>query len=172
MKVFPADELDSYINQVWSSSTLSVQLTEACGQDGGVIHNYIGQNSGGNLVFSESGAAKFQFAKPSTFTVYTNEIKASPLPPDELTKCLAGQVARDLGAALVRTVLLANPALDACMVNQFYVNTPIQKYAQLFHQFGVGNRAYAFGYDDTCDQSSFITVDDPTAVDIAISGTQ
>jgi hypothetical protein len=172
MGVFPADQLDTYINGVWSSSTLSVGVTAACGQDGGIIHRYVGQNSGGNLVFREGGAPKFQFPKPTTLTVYRNEIAASTLPFGELTACLARAVAAKLGGALVRTVLVANPNLDACMPNQFYLNAPVTKYAQLFHQFGIGNLAYAFGYDDTCDQSSFITVDNPTAVNIAISATQ
>jgi len=144
----------------------------SCGQDGGIIHKYIGQNSGGNLVFSESSVAKFQFPQPTTVTVYRNEIAAFPLPPDDLTACLARVVAAKLGGALVRTVLPANPNLDACIPDKFYKNAPITKYAQLFHQLGVDGLAYTFGYDDTCDQSSFITVDNPTAVDIAISGTQ
>jgi len=70
----------------------------------------------------------------------------------------------------VRTDVLGSNSLDACVVGQFYVQSPVQKYAQLFHQLSIGNLAYAFGYDDTCEQSSFITVDDPTKVDIQISG--
>jgi hypothetical protein len=172
MGIFPADQLDSYITGVWSSSTLLVDVTAACGQDGGMIHRYVGQNSGGNLVFSEGGVHKFQFPNPPTLAVYRNEIEASPLPSDALTACLARVVAAKLGGALVRSVLLANPILDACRPNQFYLNAPVTKYAQLFHQFGIGNFASAFGYDDTCDQSSFITVDNPTAVNIAISAMQ
>jgi hypothetical protein len=137
-----------------------------------MIHRFVGQNSGGNLVFSEGGVPKFQFPIPPTVTVYRNEIAAFPLPSDELTACLSRVVAAKLGGSLARTVLLANPNLDACMPNQFYLNAPVTKYAQLFHQFGIGNLAYAFGYDDTCDQSSFITVDNPTAVNIAISAMQ
>jgi len=170
--VFPATELDTYIGQVWNSSTLSLAAAAACKQDGGILHKYIGQASGGNLVFSENGVAKFQFSKPSTLNVYKNELHPSPPPPDVLTKCLAGVVAAKLGGALVRTDVLGSNSLDACMVSQFYVQSPVQKYAQLFHQFGVNNLAYSFGYDDTCEQSSFITVDDPTEVDIAIAATQ
>jgi hypothetical protein len=168
--VFPATELDTYIGQVWNSSTLSLAVEASCKQDGGKLHKYIGKNSGGNLVFSENGVAKFQFSKPSTLTVYRNELQASPLPPDELTACLARVVAAKLGGALVRTDVLGSNSLDACVVGQFYVQSPVQKYAQLFHQFGVDKKAYSFGYDDTCEQSSFITVDSPTEVDIAISG--
>jgi hypothetical protein len=170
MGVFPANELDSYISSVWGASTLMVSATASCLQDGGLLHTFVGQNISGNMVFSSTTAAGFQFPLPSTLTVYMNQIAPSPVPTDPLTMCLSGVVAAKLGGALVRTVVLANPNLDACMVNQFYLNAPVQKYAQLFHQFGVGNLAYSFGYDDTCSQSSYITVDDPTAVDITISG--
>jgi hypothetical protein len=86
------------------------------------------------------------------------------------TMCLAKGVAAKLGGAFVRTNLLVNSNLDACQVHQFYVNNPIQNYAQLFHQFGINGLAYSFGYDDTCSQSSYITVDSPTAVSIGIAG--
>jgi hypothetical protein len=169
--IFPADALDSYINSVWTSGT-PIRVTAVSMLDGSILHSYIGLGSGNQMIFSENGVAKFQFTKPSTLTVYQNELKPSPPPPDELTKNLAGVVAAKLGGALVRTVVLANPDLDACMTSQFYLNTPVQKYAQFFHQVGINNLAYAYGYDDTCSQSSFILVDAPTAVDITITGTR
>jgi hypothetical protein len=89
MGTFPVNHLDNYISAVWSSSTLSVGAASSCGQDGGILHKYIGQASGGNLVFSEGGVPKFQFSKPSSLIAYANELHASPQPPDELTKCLS-----------------------------------------------------------------------------------
>jgi len=83
-------------------------VMHSCGQDGGKVHNFIGQQSAGNLVFSESGAPKFQFPKPDPLTVYRNELAALPVSPDELTKCLARGVAAKLGGAFVRTNLLVN----------------------------------------------------------------
>jgi hypothetical protein len=70
----------------------------------------------------------------------------------------------------MRTVLLVNPNLMACQVSQFYVNDPVNRYAKLWHQYAWLNLAYAFGYDDTCSQSSFQSVGDPTAVTIHIIG--
>jgi hypothetical protein len=170
MGVFPATELQSYIDAVWTfyaSHTMTVM--HSCGQDGGIVHSYTGQQSAGNLIFSENGIAKFQFPKPNTLTVYRNEIAPSPLPSDPLTLCLARGVAAKLGGAFVRTNLLVSSNLDACRVSQFYVNDPITKYAQIFHQFGLYGLAYSFGYDDTCEQSSYITVQNPTAVSISIA---
>jgi hypothetical protein len=170
MGTFPVNHLDNYISAVWSSSTLSVGAASSCGQDGGILHKYIGQASGGNLVFSEGGVPKFQFSKPSSLIAYANELHASPQPPDELTKCLSEAVATKLAGALMRTAVLGSTSFEACVKSQFYVTSPVHKYAKLFHQFGFDNKAYAYGFDDSCDQSSFITVDSPTEVDIQISG--
>ncbi len=170
MGVFPANQLQSYIDSVWTyyaSHTMTVK--HSCPQDNGQVHSYLAQQIAGNLIFSENGVAKFQFPKPNTLTVYQNEIAPDPLPTDALILCLARGVAAKLGGAFVRTNLLVNTNLDACRVSQFYVNDPITKYAQIFHQFGLYGLAYSFGYDDTCEQSSYITVQDPTALSISIS---
>jgi hypothetical protein len=174
MGVFPSNALQSYIDSVWSNYTSQqMTVTHVCRQDGSKPHSFIGQVYGsGNLVFTDGSTPpiQFQFPKPSTLTVYRNEIAASPTPTDELTLCLSKGVAAKLGGAFVRTNLLVNNNLDACKVNQFYVNSPIQNYAQLFHQYGINGLAYSFGYDDTCSQSSYITVQSPTAVSIGIAG--
>jgi hypothetical protein len=171
--VFPKDELDGYIGQVFMSyatgSTLTVKAS--CSQDNGITHTFAGNTSNNFFVFKENGT-KFQFSKPSTVTVYQNEIHPNPPPPTELDNCLAGVVAAKLGGAFVRTNLLINTNLDACKINQFYLGDPVQKYAQFFHDFGINHKAYSFGYDDTCDQSSYITVDDPTGMTITVGGTQ
>jgi hypothetical protein len=171
--IFPEDELDNYIDRVFMfyKSPNELRVTAACAQDGGITHTFAGDTSGDFLVFKENGVAKFRFPKPSTLRVYQNEIHPDPKPPTELYTCLAEVVAAKLGGAFVRTTLLANTDLDACKTDQFYVTDPIQKYAKFFHDFGINRKAYSYGYDDTCDQSSYINVDDPTAMTITLGGT-
>ena len=169
--VFPNNALNSYISQVFSfyqSNSLAVRAS--CGQDGGVSHILSGSTSGGALVFSEGGTEKFQFLQPTTLTVYQNEIHANPTPASPLYNCLSGVVAAKLGGAFIRTNLLLNTNLDACDTSQFYVGSPIQQYAQIFHAYGVNQLAYSFGYDDTCGQSSYINIDDPTGFSITVGG--
>lgn len=169
--IFPRDELDSYIDQVfmfYNTNTLMVHAS--CDQDDGVVHTLAGTTSGDFLVFKENGVPRFRFKKPDSLTVYQNEIHPKPTPQTELNQCLAGVVAAKLGGAFVRTSLVVNTNLDACQTNQFYVSDPVQKYAEFFHSFGINNQAYSFGYDDTCDQSSYINVDDPTAMTITVGG--
>ncbi len=169
--VFPNNALDSYISQVFSfyqSNSLTVRAS--CGQDGGVTHVLSGSTSGGALVFSEGGTARFQFLQPTTLTVYQNEIHANPTPASPLYNCLSGVVAAKLGGAFIRTSLLLNTNIDACNTSQFYVGSPIQQYAKFFHTYGVNHLAYSFGYDDTCGQSSYINIDDPTGFSITVGG--
>ena len=169
--VFPSNALDSYISQVFSFyQSNSLTVTARCGQDGGILHTFSGSTSGGVLVFSEGGTARFQFLQPNTLTVYQNEIHASPTPASPLYNCLSGVVAAKLGGAFIRTNLTVNTNLDACNTSQFYVNDPIQKYARIFHVYSVNHLAYSFGYDDTCNQSSYIIIDDPTGFSITVGG--
>jgi hypothetical protein len=168
---FPKDELDSYIDQVFMFyTTNTLTATASCPQDKGVVHTLSGSTATGDLVFTDKTGVQFQFKKPSTLAVYQNEIHPKPSPATELDKCLAAVVAAKLGGAFIRTTLLVNTNLDACQTSQFYVSAPVQKYAQLFHEFGINNKAYSFGYDDTCDQSSYINIADPTTMTITIGG--
>jgi hypothetical protein len=169
--VFPSNALDAYIGQVFSfyqSNSLTAQAS--CGQDGGILHTFSGSTSGGALVFSEGGTARFQFSQPTTLAVYQNEIHASPTPTSPLYNCLSGVVGAKLGAAFIRTNLLLSTNLDACSISQFYVGSPIQQYARIFHAYAVNHLAYSFGYDDTCGQSSYINIDDPTGFSITVGG--
>lgn len=178
MNVFPANELEAAILDVWGPTSRFVLANQACPQDGGIVHCLQGAsgafgNNPGFVFFSEEGnptVTRFQLAQPDTLSVYRDQIAASPPPTDELDACLAKGVAHKLAASIVRTALRIEQSVDACNLRNFYSSSPVQKYPQLFHQFGVANLAYAFEADDTCSQSSFITVDAPTQIDIMISG--
>ena len=70
----------------------------------------------------------------------------------------------------MRTNLLVNNNLDACVKSQFYVNKPVNEYSKRWHDAGIGGRAYGFGFDDTCDQSSFELIFNPTKLTITLPG--
>jgi hypothetical protein len=164
---FPSTFLDTYINSVWSHYMTNTMFAHAENS------NYTGSTATGNLVFSENGVPKFQFTMPNTLTVFQNEIYSKTvtlLSTEPRTRDKAGVVAADLGGAFMRTVLLVNPDLEACQVNQFYANAPANLYAKLWHQYQFNQKAYAFGYDDTCAQSSYIVATDPTDVSMTLTG--
>jgi hypothetical protein len=172
---FPKDYLNGYIDQVFTYYTTHTLTVEAaCGQDKGVLHHFTGSTAGGILVFSESGTPVFQYQKADMIgaTVFRNEFHPNPKPSTELYMCLSGVVSTKLGGAFMRTAMTVNTDLDLLcrQVKQFYVDTPVVSYAKIFHDFGVDHKAYSFGYDDSCSQSSFITVDDPTSMTVTIQG--
>jgi hypothetical protein len=85
--------------------------------------------------------------------------------------CLAAlAVEAKVQGAVMRTNLIVNNDLDACVKNQFYLNPPVNNYAKLWHTTGIGGRAYGFGFDDTCDQSSFELIFNPTKLTITLPG--
>jgi Beta-1,3-glucanase len=95
------------------------------------------------------------------------------MPPHSFADTQAAlAVQAKLQGALMRTILLVNSDLDNYCSNpsQFYVNPPINMYAKLWHQAGINGKAYGFGFDDTCDQSSFKLVFNPTKLTIRLQG--
>jgi hypothetical protein len=165
MGVFPANFLDAYISQVWQTYTSQalVGQTQDRIYSGTVVNN--------ELVFNQTGGPgadpPFKFKKPTTKDAFENSM---PPIPNPLTP--EGDRARAIGALLsggmMRTTLVQLSNLKDCRTQFFYVNAPINVYAKAFHQFGVGHLAYSFGFDDTCEQSSFIQIHDPEALSITI----
>jgi hypothetical protein len=163
--VFGQNQLRQYINQVWQK--YQTETIVGTTQD----RTYRGSVVGGELVFNEVGGGdpSFKFAKPTTQLAYQNEL---PPIPNPLTPAgdRARAIAALLAAGFMRTNLLQFRNLNACRTGQFYVNEPVNTYAQIFHKFGLRQQAYSFGFDDTCDQSSFIQVHDPSSIAITLQG--
>jgi len=87
----------------------------------------------------------------------------------------AGVVKASLQAALMRTTLLVNSNLTndpaSCPdPSTFYNNAPVNMYAKPWHANGIGGKAYGFGFDDVCSQSSFNLVFNPTAFTVTLLG--
>ena len=166
--VFPKNFMQAYINNVFSTYVSSKKvITGTVGSNkyrGFVVNN--------ELVFTQVGGSNtFKFAKPSTDDVLQNKMPPIPNP--------AGPTGDDgraigslLGGALVRTVLLTQPNLNACKVSSFYTNAPVNGYAKLFHKYGIRHLAYSFGYDDTCNQSSYIQINNPTGMTMTLQSLQ
>ena len=181
--LFPANQLDNYITQVFSKYLTSLLTTTVsakranCDACPTVTYNFTGSTAGGEFVFSDAtkGGAIFSLAKWSTFNAYEGSFPYGSKPPaadsdnrPDTTAALAVQA--KLQGALMRTTLLVNTNLDACVTSQFYVNAPVNMYAKLWHDAGINGKAYGFGFDDTCDQSSFQLIFNPTRLTITLPG--
>jgi hypothetical protein len=183
--LFPADQLKAYIDDVFTHYTTTLlKTTVMVAQKGGptVTYHFTGSTAGGEFVFSDAakGGAIFSLAKWSTLDAYEGHFPFGSLkpggseciaPPPLSNDCLAAlAVEAKLQGAVMRTNLLVNNDLDACVIKQFYVNSPVNKYAKLWHDSGIGGHAYGFGFDDTCDQSSFELIYNPTKLTITVLG--
>lgn len=156
-QLFPNDQLDDYITEVWakySTETLTAQAE-------GVA--FIGRvNRDGNLVFNDGQGASISFPKPSSFTVYTS----GPLPTAAGAK--AGVIQAALQAAFMRSTLLRSAHLPDCTAANYYRDEPVNHYAKTFHQYAAEGGAYAFGFDDVCSRSSFVIVHNPRSAQITL----
>jgi hypothetical protein len=88
----------------------------------------------------------------------------------------ATDIARDLGAGFLRSTLaqgvVAGVNLDSLplcdQTAQYFAHEPINMYAATLHTHAIGQKAYAFGYDDVCEQSSVGITKNPTELVLTV----
>jgi hypothetical protein len=163
LNLFPRNQLDDYINAVWNHYQSHPLMAFA------VDTNYVGQvaqagPNKGKLVFENNARPAIIFNKPTGFTVYTS----GPLP--ETTGPRADRIGATLQAAFMRSTLLTHNMVPFCDSSAFYQADPVNLYAKTFHHFADGAGAYAFGFDDVCEKSSFIIVHNPLSLQITMLG--
>jgi hypothetical protein len=163
---FDAHYLDAYIASVWSkyASQPLTMNTSAWG-------TYTGQVVGGALQFTQPGQTTISFDEPSTYDVFANAgtLAAQPCGGAPSTSCLVqGQMANALSGAWNRSTLGIDSTIPACTSSEFYTTIPTNDYAKYVHANSVRGLAYGFGFDDSCDFSSFIADRAPTSVTITI----
>jgi hypothetical protein len=164
--IFDANYLAQYVASVWSAFANQplTMNTSAWGV-------YTGTVTGTTLTFTQAGQAPIAFSEPTTHDVYANSgaLQADPCGSPPSQQCLVqGQIADALSAALNRTTLPQYPTLPACTASEFYQSPPVNEYARLIHANAINGLAYAFGFDDSCDFSSFIADRAPTGVVVSI----
>jgi len=164
--VFDPNYLDQYVSDVWNAFT-----TQTLTMNTSAWGVYAGTVSGTTLTFSQAGQQSITFSEPTTHDVYANSgalaAQQCGSPPSQ--ECLVqGQIADALSAALNRTTLPQYPTLPACTASEFYVTPPVNEYARLIHANAINGLAYAFGFDDSCDFSSFVADRAPTGVAVTI----
>ena len=182
--VFPSNQLDSYTAQVFTRYAGNPPLTttvNVCsnpdpnGPCGPVTYNFTGSTAGGEFVFSDAskGGPIFSLAQWSTLNAYAGSFPYGSLPPHSFADTQAAlAVQAKLQGAIMRTTLLVSSDLDTYCSNpaQFYLNAPVNMYAKLWHQSGINGKAYGFGFDDTCNESSFKLIFNPTRLTITLLG--
>jgi len=175
--LFPSDQLDSYIDNVYTTfaaGNRNGQTVTAKTNAGGVDATFTGQVTSDNLVFTQSGQGNsgntVTFPKPTTLEAYGAPTFSYSGSGTHLA-AQAAQIQNFLQAALLRTTMLTYSTISHCPSNPkkaYYKNDPINVYAKTIHRWAYKNQAYAFAYDDNCNQSSDYTIFAPKKMTIKI----
>lgn len=166
---FPKNQLQTYINQTFVKYHNANMVVQAANQQS-QLKKFTGRVTQGALIFTQNDdpGRSFRFPRPDSLTVYAGAITPVPPPSDPFALGQALHIGAMMQGAFLRSTIMVHPNLDACRRGQFYRNAPVNMYAKVFHQFGIGKRAYAFGFDDTCDDSSVVIPKNPKAASIFI----
>jgi Beta-1,3-glucanase len=154
--------MQAYIDQVWAKFTAQ-QWSEV--HDG---RTFTGRISGGVLTGTRDDGSPFHVAKPTSTQVFECSGPLA-LGDDRGGSDTTREVGRDFCAAFNRGVAV-NPA-DWYNPARYYRTGPRNDYARYFHSVNLGNRSYAFAYDDVNDQSSVQILGNanpPTSLTLAI----
>ena len=172
LDLFPQNQLETYIDRVWTYYTKKNLLVTVNGRDyTGLVHGE-GPNKG-LFVFEPPtgyGLQPVMIKNPNTNSrvgfisgfkdVYECQIQLDVVPPKPLPAD-SGDIARDLGAGFLRSTLGVGvihgvdfDRLPACdQIGQYYKRADRHVRGYL-HENAILQKAYAFGYDDVCEQSS------------------
>jgi hypothetical protein len=187
LHLFPENQLETYIDRVWTYYASNKLLVRVSGGDyTGLVHS-----DGPNkdlFVFEPptgSGLKPVMIKNPNTNRrigfvsgskdVYECQIQLDVVGPEPLSAD-ARDIARDLGAGFLRSTLgqgVVNgvnlDVLPLCdQIGQYYSHEPINMYAAILHKQAIGQKAYAFGYDDVCEQSSVGITKNPTKLVLTV----
>jgi hypothetical protein len=184
--LFPKNQLEAYIDSVWTTyATRNLVVTVGSRDYTGHVQSD-GPNKG-FFVFEPptgSGLQPVVIRNPNTNKrigfisgskdVYECQIQLDVVTPEPLSAD-AAQIARDLGAGFLRSTLgqgVNNINLDRLPlceeVGQYYMHEPINRYAAILHKHAILQKAYAFGYDDVCEQSSVGITKNPTELVLTV----
>jgi Beta-1,3-glucanase len=180
----------TYIDQVWTkyASTTLTMFTSAFGTCSGQV------NAQQQLVFTppvgQADTTPIVIPKPAPgdvlegYGTLINSCKPPPPNPQPTSYTICLEIASPLSAAFNRSTLLIDPtitrlyAAGQCKPAEYYGQAPTNLYSKLIHQNSLPlggvpgtapwGAAYGFGYDDNCNQSSFISDSNVQSMSITI----
>lgn len=139
-----ANFFDSYVDQVWTY--YQYNTSTIYDQPNNIGNKYVISGNGTVLHVTRNGVALVDFQKPSTIDVFQNNGRLQPGGDNDKA---FGAI---LSGALNRHV--ADQPQNWLTPSAFYLAEPRHDYAKFWHQIGILNLAYGFGFDDTANQSS------------------
>lgn len=175
--VFSSTYYDSYIDDVWTKyekDTMSIVSNQGA--------TWTGSTKSGKLVFTPGGSQKdlepIELRKPTTKETFAcSDICVSGCgrsnPPQvDVNNQIRGAflAAMNRSTLLTDTAIGVDPQSSYCKDSSaFYQGKQTNFYAKYIHENTLEHLAYAFGIDDYCLQSSFVTVQNPTTFEITLT---
>ena len=178
--VFSSTYLDAYINQVWTK-----YATDSLTVETNLFGDWAGQVQNGLMVFTQQNGSPVlnpvAFSKPTTLQAFAN---------DDI--CVSGCKSKaadewqqeDVNNQYPRGISCRHHALDAPHRQDARSQVRLEilqresellpgsdnefRYAKYLHANTVQERAYGYGFDDTCDQSSFRVVRIPKKLTVTL----
>ncbi|HEV3091805.1 MAG TPA: beta-1,3-glucanase family protein [Candidatus Cybelea sp.] len=175
--VFSPTYLDDYLNKVWTKYE-----TDSLTMETNLFGQWAGQVKGGELVFTQqNGSPKLDpvvFSKPTTLQAFANDnicVSGCKKKGEWQQEDVNNQLRSAFLAAIMRSTLLTDTTIGIkyeskyCKESEnFYQATTTNVYAKYLHANALEGRAYGFGFDDTCDQSSFRVVRIPKKLTVKL----
>lgn len=160
--LFPADFFKDYIDANWNrygNQALTITL------DGGLFPGKYIATTGGigtPMTVTLNGATQGTIPSPTTVQAFFCN------GPFDQGNTAMGAVANVVATAINRGIL-QNASQPDCTVSDFYPEGGTYNgYSKLLHSLSVNGLAYAFGYDDQCDQNSSLADPVPTSWGITL----
>jgi len=187
LNLFPTNQLETYIDRVWTYYTKkNLRVTVNGREYTGLVHSdgpnkdlFVFEPPSGVglppvIIMNPNKNSRVDFISGSK-DAYECQIQVDVVPPEPLWRD-ASEIARDFGAGFMRSTLgvgvvngIDLDTLPACdQVGQFYKHEPINMYAAILHENAILQNAYAFGYDDVCEQSSVGITKNPTKLVLTV----
>jgi hypothetical protein len=187
LELFPKNQLEQYINDVWSYYRKNQLLVSVVGGEYAGLVQSDGPDKDLFVFQPPEGSSQtpVRIQNPNTNhhegfvsgskDVYMCQVQLDVVPPTPLPVD-AEQIARNLGAGFMRSTLgqgVVNGVnldrLPLCNeVGQYYQHQPLNQYATAIHKHSILEKAYAFGYDDVCEQSSVGITKNPTKLVLTV----
>ncbi|HEX8664786.1 MAG TPA: beta-1,3-glucanase family protein [Beijerinckiaceae bacterium] len=184
--LFPKDQLAAYIDRVWTYYADNELLIRVSGGDyTGRVHKdgpnkdlFVFEPPAGSgkpaVMIRNPNANRREGFISGSKDVYECQVQLDIVGPPSTD---AIDISRDLGAGFLRSTLgqgvvdgVDLDVLPLCdRVGQYYAHEPVNMYAATLHKNAILEKAYAFGYDDVCEQSSVGITKNPTRLVLTVN---
>jgi hypothetical protein len=184
--LFPTDYFDHYVGRVWDRfEGVDLRFVGDPPPKSNEFVTWTGRVRGGRFTFTTTDLPDLEpivLGQPSSSDLFENNFNfciSGRGAPGSLQENYALQLFGTLCAAFNRSVMLTTTELANssncawCRAkDKFYQDPATNHYAKGVHANSIEGLAYAFQSDDHCDESSYVSLINPTELTVTLHGAQ